>query len=83
MLTHLSKVISIPGQALLMLLVHTSFDKAHDFYSRIHASVYFASLNLADFPLRIKLSTKKDQKVAISFFKNLMTFKILKRAKQK
>jgi hypothetical protein len=47
----------------------------------MHAGVYFVSLNLAGFPFRIKLSTKKDQKAGINFFKNSMTLKILKRTK--
>lgn len=36
----------------------------------MHIDVYFASVNLACFPFRIKFSTKKDQEAVINFFKN-------------
>ena len=50
--------------------------------SIMHSSVYLASVNLACFPFRIKLSTKKDQEAVINSFKNSMMLKIYNGTKQ-
>lgn len=52
-----------------------------DFQSKC-MPVFTLPINLAGFPSRIKLSTKRNQKAVINVFKNSMILKILKRVKQ-